>query len=74
MKENFKDFFNKKSGQPLSRMAPKEKRIFVANIPYELKWQDVKALFQENVGGVKTVDLFFDQYDQVKSIFGTHCH
>ena len=50
-------------------MAPKEKRIFVANIPYHLKWQDVKALFQDNVGGVKNVDLFFDQFEQVKSFF-----
>ena len=33
-----------------SRRAPPERRIFVSNIPFEMKWQEVKDLFREKVG------------------------
>ena len=32
-----------------SRRAPPERRIFVSNIPFEMKWQEVKVLFCDNV-------------------------
>ena len=34
-----------------------KRRIFVSNIPYELKWQDVKDVFREKIGEVTFVQL-----------------
>jgi len=47
-----------------SRRCPPERRIFVSNIPFEMKWQEVKDLFRENVGDVSYVELFSDENEK----------
>ena len=47
-----------------SRRAPPERRIFVSNIPFEMKWQEVKDLFRDNVGDVSYVELFNDENEK----------
>lgn len=37
------------------------RRVFVSNLPYEMKWQEVKDLFREHVGDVAFVELFDDE-------------
>ena len=32
--------------------APVERRVFLSNIPFEMKWQEVKDLFRDEVGEV----------------------
>ncbi|XP_072377131.1 uncharacterized protein [Diabrotica undecimpunctata] len=39
---------------------PSQTRVFVSNIPYEYRWQDVKDIFRNEVGDVSFVELFFD--------------
>jgi hypothetical protein len=38
----------------------------VSNIPFEMKWQEVKDLFRENVGDVAYVELFSDENEKVR--------
>ena len=33
-----------------SRRAPQERRIFVSNVPFEMKWQEVKDMFRDEIG------------------------
>merc|ERR1719312_1230506 len=40
------------------RSGPPEKRVFINNLPFEAKWQDVKDLFKKEVGEVNFVELF----------------
>lgn len=40
------------------------KRIYVSNIPYEFRWQDLKDLFRRVVGTVEFVELFKDENDK----------
>lgn len=37
------------------------RRIYVSNIPYEYRWQDLKDLFRREVGDVSFVELFSDE-------------
>lgn len=37
------------------------KRVYVSNIPYEYRWQDLKDLFRRIVGTVDFVELFVDE-------------
>ncbi|XP_063709919.1 myelin expression factor 2 [Culicoides brevitarsis] len=37
------------------------RRIYVSNIPYEFRWQDLKDLFRREVGDVSFVELFTDE-------------
>jgi len=46
------------------RRAPPERRIFVSNIPFEMKWQEVKDMFRDEVGDVTYVELFNDENDK----------
>lgn len=39
-------------------------RVFVSNIPYEYRWQELKDLFREQVGEVSFVELFVDENDK----------
>ena len=38
-----------------------ECRVYVSNLPYEMKWQDVKDLFRDHVGESSYVELFSDE-------------
>ncbi|XP_033108758.1 myelin expression factor 2-like isoform X2 [Anneissia japonica] len=42
------------------REAILERSVFVSNIPYELKWQDLKDTMRKNVGEVTYVEIFTD--------------
>jgi len=46
------------------RRAPPERRIFISNIPFEMKWQEVKDMFRDEVGEVAYVELFNDENDK----------
>lgn len=39
-------------------------RVYVSNIPYEYRWQDLKDLFRSQVGDVAFVELFVDDSDK----------
>ncbi|KAK4883054.1 hypothetical protein RN001_006373 [Aquatica leii] len=39
-------------------------RVYVSNIPYEYRWQDLKDLFRNQVGDVSFVELFVDETDK----------
>lgn len=39
-------------------------RVYVSNIPYEYRWQDLKDLFRSQVGEVAFVELFVDENDK----------
>uniref|UniRef100_A0ABD2WR97 RRM domain-containing protein n=1 Tax=Trichogramma kaykai TaxID=54128 RepID=A0ABD2WR97_9HYME len=41
-----------------------ERRIYVSNIPYDFRWQDLKDLFRTEVGKVAHVELFADENDK----------
>lgn len=41
-----------------------ERRIYVSNIPYDYRWQDLKDLFRDNVGKVTHVELFTDESEK----------
>ncbi|XP_067647754.1 myelin expression factor 2 [Eurosta solidaginis] len=36
-------------------------RIYISNIPYDYRWQDLKDLFRRMVGSVEYVELFHDE-------------
>lgn len=38
--------------------------MYVSNIPYEFRWQDLKDLFRVQVGEVQFVELFLDEKDK----------
>ncbi|KAK3920600.1 Myelin expression factor 2 [Frankliniella fusca] len=39
-------------------------RVYVSNVAYESKWQDIKDLFRTEVGEVTYVELFVDEHDK----------
>ncbi|XKL63393.1 hypothetical protein PGB90_005757 [Kerria lacca] len=41
-----------------------ERQVYVSNIPYEYRWQDLKDLFRNEVGEVSYVELFMDENDK----------
>lgn len=43
------------------RERPESRRIYISNIPYEYRWQDLKDLFRREVGDVSFVELFSDE-------------
>ncbi|XP_061172383.1 myelin expression factor 2-like isoform X1 [Saccostrea echinata] len=34
------------------------KRVIISNVPYEMKWQDIKDIFRKEVGEVQYVEMF----------------
>ncbi len=38
--------------------------MFVSNIPFEMKWQEVKDMFRDEVGEVQYVNMFNDENDK----------
>ncbi|CAL8098877.1 unnamed protein product [Orchesella dallaii] len=41
-----------------------DKRVYISNIPYDSRWQDIKDLFRKEVGEVAFVELFNDENDK----------
>ena len=44
-----------------TRRGPPERRVFISNLPFDMKWQEVKDLFRKEVGEVSYVELFDDE-------------
>lgn len=42
------------------------RRVYVSNIPYEFRWQDLKDLFRLKVGSVSYVELFLDEDNKAR--------
>ncbi|XP_023579822.1 myelin expression factor 2 isoform X5 [Octodon degus] len=42
------------------KKGPNRNRVFISNIPYDMKWQAIKDLMRERVGEVTYVELFKD--------------
>ena len=53
-----------KVGGSGGRRAPPERRVFISNIPFDMKWQEVKDMFRKEVGDVTYVELFTDEDDK----------
>lgn len=53
----FHPYKDKPSGD---RKAGQRNRVFISNIPYDMKWQAIKDLMREKVGEVTYVELFKD--------------
>lgn len=51
-------------GKDRAGMKPSNCRVYVSNIPYEYRWQDLKDLFRSHVGDVAFVELFVDENDK----------
>lgn len=47
-----------------TRKAPSDRRVYVSNIAYEYRWQELKDLFRNEVGEVSYVELFVDENDK----------
>lgn len=43
-----------------------ERRVYVSNIPYEVKWMNIKDIFKEKVGEVAFVELYDDEKGKPK--------
>lgn len=44
------------------------KRVYVSNIPYEYRWQDLKDLFRRLVGNVEYVEMFTDENGKARGV------
>lgn len=53
-------------GRDRGSMKSSNNRVYVSNIPYEYRWQDMKDLFRSQVGDVQFVELFVDDNDKPK--------
>lgn len=51
-------------GRERAGMKSSNCRVYVSNIPYEYRWQDLKDLFRSQVGDVQFVELFIDENDK----------
>ncbi|XP_043120848.1 myelin expression factor 2 isoform X1 [Puntigrus tetrazona] len=47
-------------GSSADKKAAHRNRVFISNIPYDMKWQAIKDLMREKVGEVTYVELFKD--------------
>ncbi|GAB6025135.1 hypothetical protein CHUAL_010560 [Chamberlinius hualienensis] len=41
--------------------APSTRRVYIANVPYDARWQDIKDLFREKIGDCEFIHLFEDE-------------
>lgn len=61
---------NKDDERDASRERPTgdatSRRVYVSNIPYEYRWQDLKDLFRRMVGSVSYVELFLDENNKAR--------
>ncbi|XP_041060054.1 heterogeneous nuclear ribonucleoprotein M-like isoform X1 [Carcharodon carcharias] len=61
--DKLKEKSNKRGGnrfEPYSTNRNARFRVFVSNIPFEMKWQTLKDIMREKVGEVTYVELFMD--------------
>ncbi|XP_076356678.1 myelin expression factor 2-like [Tachypleus tridentatus] len=56
-----KDYSRDRGGERRQHRQTGYRRVYVANIPFESKWTDIKDLFREQVGDVSYVELFNDE-------------
>lgn len=49
-----------------SRSGKGDCRVFVSNLPYDYRWQDLKDLLRKEIGEVSFVELFSDENDKSK--------
>ncbi|XP_035381069.1 myelin expression factor 2 [Electrophorus electricus] len=52
--------YKDRHGGPGDKKAAHRNRVFISNIPYDMKWQAIKDLMREKVGEVTYVELFKD--------------
>lgn len=50
------------------KMGGNGKRVYVSNIPYEYRWQDLKDLFRRMVGNVEYVEMFQDENGKARGV------
>ncbi|XP_076983908.1 myelin expression factor 2 isoform X2 [Tamandua tetradactyla] len=61
MKANrFHPYSKDKNSGTGEKKGPNRNRVFISNIPYDMKWQAIKDLMREKVGEVTYVELFKD--------------
>ncbi|KAM5235529.1 myelin expression factor 2 [Ctenodactylus gundi] len=53
-------YLKDKSSGTGEKKGPNRNRVFISNIPYDMKWQAIKDLMREKVGEVTYVELFKD--------------
>lgn len=56
----FHPYKEKHGGGATDKKATQRNRVFISNIPYDMKWQAIKDLMREKVGEVTYVELFKD--------------
>uniref|UniRef100_A0AAY5EW54 RRM domain-containing protein n=1 Tax=Electrophorus electricus TaxID=8005 RepID=A0AAY5EW54_ELEEL len=57
--------YKDRHGGPGDKKAAHRNRVFISNIPYDMKWQAIKDLMREKVGEVTYVELFKDAEGKV---------
>ena len=50
----------KEAGTVCQAAAP-DHRVFISNIPFQMKWQEVEDMFRVQVGDMTYVELFNDE-------------
>ncbi|XP_005998358.2 myelin expression factor 2 [Latimeria chalumnae] len=56
----FHPYSKERSASVGDKKGPSRNRVFISNIPYDIKWQAIKDLMREKVGEVTYVELFKD--------------
>uniref|UniRef100_A0A8C3VMB4 Myelin expression factor 2 n=1 Tax=Catharus ustulatus TaxID=91951 RepID=A0A8C3VMB4_CATUS len=59
-KNRFHPYAKEKNAGSGDKKAVNRNRVFISNIPYDMKWQAIKDLMREKVGEVTYVELFKD--------------
>ncbi|XP_031472471.1 myelin expression factor 2 isoform X10 [Phasianus colchicus] len=59
-KNRFHPYSKEKNAGSAEKKAINRNRVFISNIPYDMKWQAIKDLMREKVGEVTYVELFKD--------------
>ncbi|XP_032088615.1 myelin expression factor 2 isoform X2 [Thamnophis elegans] len=59
-RNRFHPYTKEKSAGSGEKKSVNRNRVFISNIPYDMKWQSIKDLMREKVGEVTYVELFKD--------------
>lgn len=59
---------NESRDRSRDKMGGNGKRVYVSNIPYEYRWQDLKDLFRRMVGNVEYVEMFTDENGKARGV------